>query len=685
MSAAAFGQAASFTYQGQLKDGGVPADGSYNLVFKLFNAAGGGAQVGSTITRNGVVITNGLFTQTLDFGAAAFNGQPRWLEITVNGEVLSRQPLTATPYALYALSGPAGSGPWQTSGLNIFNSNTGNVGIGTNDATHRLTVAASTQETMRLFRSGAGVGDGARLNFGDADYVFIEEDVDDALRIQADRIALSGGNVGIGTTEPQADLDVRGDLVLAPGESPVLYTGTTAAESNRYLFLINSPTYTSASGLKAGGVLVADSYSFANPGKNDLIVKGNVGVGTANPGARLEVAGGEVRLPGGTNSANYGTHFNYSGDGRNYIRGATIIADTSGNVGIGTSTPNAATRLNVFTNVAGQQAVRGDSPNGNGVVGTSAVSGYGAAAGVNSASGGIGVYGEAHAGTTAKGVWGTSNAGTGVYGLCNSAQTSDSGGVLGRNTALNGNGVIGEANTGIDAYGVWGRSNEGYGVYGSAPWAVVGQGSIFGVFSYGRMGGNSDLYVSGDVGAGGSKPFRIDHPDDPENRYLFHYATESPEIINFYSGKVILNDAGEAVVGLPQYFAKINKDARYMLTAVGDPMPMLHIAQEIDETTLTAAAAAAPEQAAPVCSFRIAGGAPRGKVSWRVEAVRNDPYVRAHGAPVESLKPETERGTYTHPELYGKPEELAVHYRPRTQDAETLKAGATHPTDKHAD
>lgn len=86
----------------------------------------------------------------------------------------------------------------------------------------------------------------------------------------------------------------------------------------------------------------------------------------------------------------------------------------------------------------------------------------------------------------------------------------------------------------------------------------------------------------------------------------------------------VLRDAGQAVVELPHYFAKINKNPSYQLTAVGAPMPMLHVAEEIDEAALSAGATAGPGVAAPLCSFRIAGGAPGAKVSWRVEAVRND-------------------------------------------------------------
>lgn len=79
----------------------------------------------------------------------------------------------------------------------------------------------------------------------------------------------AGGNVGIGTVQPSAALHVAGNLTLDSGDGPVLFTGTGGVEHNRYLNLINSPepNFRSASGLKAGGVLVADSYDFANPGK----------------------------------------------------------------------------------------------------------------------------------------------------------------------------------------------------------------------------------------------------------------------------------------------------------------------------------------------------------------------------------------------------------------------------------
>jgi len=61
--------------------------------------------------------------------------------------------------------------------------------------------------------------------------------------------------------------------------------------------------------------------------------------------------------------------------------------------------------------------------------------------------------------------------------------------------------------------------------------------------------------------------------------------------------------------------------------------------------TLQAGPLAEPGVAAPLCWFAIDGGQPGGKVSWRVEAVRNDEFVRRNGAPVEAEKPAHERGT----------------------------------------
>jgi hypothetical protein len=189
------------------------------------------------------------------------------------------------------------------------------------------------------------------------------------------------------------------------------------------------------------------------------------------------------------------------------------------------------------------------------------------------------------------------------------------------------------------------------GVYGVMGQVITSDAGSFGVFASGRLG------------ATGTKSFRIDHPDDPANAYLFHYSAESPEVINFYRGTVTLDAAGGAVVHLPPYFARINTSPSYQLTAVGAPMPMLHVSERISEGALERGASLPPGANAETCRFSIAGGSPGGDVSWRVEARRNDAFVRANGAPVEVQKPAHERGTFQHPALYGQPESRGVDSR----------------------
>ena len=101
----AFAQSTAFTYQGQLKDAGSPANGIYNLRFALFGAASGGSQFGGTITNAATTVSNGLFTASLDFGPGIFIGQDRYLEISVGGTTLQpRTRVSASPTAIYAQS-----------------------------------------------------------------------------------------------------------------------------------------------------------------------------------------------------------------------------------------------------------------------------------------------------------------------------------------------------------------------------------------------------------------------------------------------------------------------------------------------------------------------------------------------------------------------------------------------------
>src|SRR5439155_21331372 len=100
-------QTTAFTYQGRLTDGGTSANGNYDLQFALWDSSSGGSQIGSTQLISTVTVSSGVFAVTLDFGANAFPGANRFLEISARLSggssftlLLPRQPITSTPYAV---------------------------------------------------------------------------------------------------------------------------------------------------------------------------------------------------------------------------------------------------------------------------------------------------------------------------------------------------------------------------------------------------------------------------------------------------------------------------------------------------------------------------------------------------------------------------------------------------------
>ena len=106
----AYGQASSFSYQGQLRNAGEPFTGIADLEFRLFDQLIDGTEIGSVQSLVDVPIENGLFQVELDFGAAAFDGSDRFLEISIDGSpLIPRQKVTATPYALLATGLASGS------------------------------------------------------------------------------------------------------------------------------------------------------------------------------------------------------------------------------------------------------------------------------------------------------------------------------------------------------------------------------------------------------------------------------------------------------------------------------------------------------------------------------------------------------------------------------------------------
>jgi hypothetical protein len=176
--------------------------------------------------------------------------------------------------------------------------------------------------------------------------------------------------------------------------------------------------------------------------------------------------------------------------------------------------------------------------------------------------------------------------------------------------------------------------------------AAVNTSSGDGLFAQSNSG--FAAFFLGDVDVDGrlskaAGSFKIDHPLDPANKYLYHSFVESPDMKNIYDGTVLLDASGAANVELPEWFEALNRDFRYQLTSVGAPGPNLYVSEEISSN-----------------HFKIAGGKPGAKVSWQVTGTRHDAYADAHRIPVEEAKSAKERGLYLHPELFGAPVEKSI-------------------------
>jgi hypothetical protein len=213
---------------------------------------------------------------------------------------------------------------------------------------------------------------------------------------------------------------------------------------------------------------------------------------------------------------------------------------------------------------------------------------------------------------------------------------------------------------GVSAGGGIGNSSGGFDGNGGTFQGGCCAGSGDGIFAFpgsglaGLFGG--DVAVEGNLSKSGGS-FKIDHPLDPANKYLYHSFVESPDMKNIYDGVANLDGNGEAVVEMPDWFGTLNKDFRYQLTSIGAPGPNLYIAEEISGN-----------------HFKIAGGKPGARVSWQVTGVRQDAWANAHRIPVEEEKNARERGFYIHPELYGASEERAITWARHPATMKRMKA-----------
>lgn len=241
LSGTGLAQTTAFNFQGRLNSGANPANGNFDFEFKLFDAVAGGSQVGGTVTRPSVAVINGIFSTQLDFGAAAFGGAARFVEIGVRPTgttdpmtILSpRQEVLSGPYAIQARNAAQLGGidaseyvttttvgnafirngsTLQTASLNISGNGFfgGNVGVGTATPDTKLQVLSSgygiTQTssgvTVGSFISTAGGGSGWFGTRSNHPLNFFTNNASPSMTI------IPTGNVGIGTTAPTAKLEI---------------------------------------------------------------------------------------------------------------------------------------------------------------------------------------------------------------------------------------------------------------------------------------------------------------------------------------------------------------------------------------------------------------------------------------------------------------------------------------------
>src|SRR5438552_7577524 len=203
----------AFPHQGQLKNNGLPASGSFDLQFKLFDAGANGTQIGTAQCADNVAVSGGLFAVSLDFGAQ-FDGSARWLEVGVRADstagncatgsyttLAPRQPISATPYASYA------AGPWAKAGSNLAYT-AGSVGIGTTSPTTSLHIVDPAVAQVKLERTGGAsllMQAGSTVNrIGSSTTTRLGFLIGGNDKMTLD----TSGHLGIGTASPDANLHV---------------------------------------------------------------------------------------------------------------------------------------------------------------------------------------------------------------------------------------------------------------------------------------------------------------------------------------------------------------------------------------------------------------------------------------------------------------------------------------------
>ena len=594
-------------YQGYLTDPqGTPIDDTVSIVFSIYSQASGGMALW-TETRS-VTLTDGVFSVdlgsstpiTLPFDTQYYLG----IRIGSDSEMTPRQPMTSVGYAFRAKEADSVKDNAVTTAV-IANDAVTTDKI-SDDAISGDKIAPAAITSTNIANGAVGssqIGDGTIATEDLADVAVTVDKISPTIISSIDGVTNDGGNV---------DLEAGSNITITPDDDANKITiASTGGGSSLWT--------------ESGGNVYRDS--------------GNVGIGTTSPQFKLSF-GTDPFTP--WKIALWDEVNNFYGFGL-YIGRLTFFTNNTekmtildnGNVGIGTSSPVSKLTVEgpsndfafVTINQTGDPMWTGLVLDRAGIqkwfIGMSHVSDdllFRRSASSNdmviTASGNVGI--------------GTMSPGEKLT------------------VAAQGHALHAISDTGD---GVSGQSSSGRGVYGISS---TGE-AVFGISNgyAGYFAGN--VYVNGNVSKS-SGSFKIDHPLDPENKYLQHSFVESPDMMNVYNGNVLLDEKGEAWVDLPDWFEALNRDFRYQLTCIGGFAPV-YIAQEISENR-----------------FKIEGGNPQMKVSWQVSGIRQDVYARANPINVEEEKPPEEHGYYLYPELYGQTEEKGIEWARNPEMMQKIKA-----------
>ena len=437
----------------------------------------------------------------------------------------------------------------------------------------------------------------------------------------------SGNALGIGTTSPAAEFDLRDTA-----NSSFLYAISGTATNGGEIGVYGNNTVTTGGTIGVNGQVVSQT---------------GVGVG----GFHNSATGAGVGVAGiSSSSAGYGvTGIEESGTGQT----AGVVGDTYSENGVGVmgiaSAGPAGNPLGVEGATAAPEGAGGNfiniSPSGMGVGvagytnSTTGYAVYGIANSIDTTGVTFGVYGQNS--TTGSGVEGVAYATSGTaYGVYGSSNSTSGDGVVGMSLADSGNanGIYGSTYSPQGVAGYFDNAGGGYILVGVVNEQPAHKFHVDG-FGDGYFSGNLD--VGGMLSKGGGS-FKIDHPLDPANKYLYHSFVESSDMMNIYNGNVTTDANGLATVQLPDWFQALNTDFRYQLTVIGQ------FAQAI------VASKVANNQ------FRIQTDKPNVEVSWQVTGIRQDAFANANRVQVEVNKAPADHRHYLHPESYGAPESARI-------------------------